>query len=117
MTPKRAQCPDCSAVAIDRHMGHDDTCPLGLAIDATMEEDRDWFAAHPFAAMRHRKMKPVERSEFCMFMRWEVLHRDDLHVQVISLPGGSRLRRPYGGPFGVPYSAEQVDHVRRGDQL
>ena len=89
----------------DRHLGHDETCPLGLALDAMMDEDRDWFAAHPFAPVRHRPMKAAERTEYCMSGYWEAAHMT--HVQVIQLRPGLRARHPYGGGH-APHSAEQV---------
>ncbi len=104
-----ARCPDCSAVEANRHLGHDRTCPLGTALDAVMDEDRDWFAAHPFATVRHRPIKTAERTEYRMYGYWEVAHMT--HVQVIQLTPGVRLRHPYGGGL-QPYSTREVERVR-----
>jgi len=50
-----AVCPDCSAVMVDKHLTHDETCPIGLAIEAICDADRDWFEAHP-AATEYRRL-------------------------------------------------------------
>ncbi len=106
-----ARCPDCSAVMVarDRHLEHDETCPLGLALDAVVDEDRDWFAAHPFTTVRHRPLHAVERTEYCMFGYWETAHMT--HVQVIQVKPGLRVRHPYGDGHRS-YSDGQVEHVR-----
>lgn len=61
-----AVCPDCPA-NIDQSTGvllHDDTCPLGLATDATCLDDRRWFDLHPEATVRCRPLFPMELAEF-----------------------------------------------------
>lgn len=105
-----ARCPDCSGVEVDRHLNHDKTCPLGLSIDAVSDEDRDWFAAHPWATARHRRLTVAERIDFRMHGYWEADHWT--HVQVIQVQPGVRARHPYGGGLMAPYSDEQVERIR-----
>jgi len=104
-----ARCPDCCAVVVKRNLVHDQTCPLGRAMDALMDEDRDWFAAHPFATVRHRPATAAERTELCL------LGYDDVarlpRVQVVQIRPGLRVRHPYGGGC-IPHSAQQVERVR-----
>ncbi len=103
-----ARCPDCSAVAVDRELKHDPTCPLMLAIEAVVDADRDWFAAHPWATVRHRPLHAVERTEYGMFGYSHAARMT--HTQVIQVGPGLRARHPYGGGV-LPYTAEQVEHV------
>lgn len=53
-------CPDCTAVGPD--LRHDDTCPVGRALDATGEQDRAWFDAHPDQRQRVRLVEGPERT-------------------------------------------------------
>lgn len=87
-------CPDCSAVADDnRHLTHDETCPLGLAIDKVVDGDRDWFLTHPDAAERHRPITPIEKQEYLVFGFSDV--QLATHVQVTQIAPGVRRRHPY----------------------
>jgi hypothetical protein len=62
-----AACPDCAAVASGRHLTHDETCPLGLAIEAVVADDREWFERRPFAEERWRPITPAETAEIRAF--------------------------------------------------
>jgi hypothetical protein len=53
-------CPDCSAVDEARQLIHDETCPVGLAIDGQRAADRAWFERHPGIASY---LRPVNRGE------------------------------------------------------
>lgn len=57
-------CPDCNA-EYDRsgYAEHDDTCPLGRAVDEQAADDRDWFAANLDASQRFRNAFPSEQAE------------------------------------------------------
>lgn len=103
------RCRDCSAVAADRQLRHDETCPLGRAIDVVVDEDRDWFRARPSATVRHRPLTVAERIDFRMFGYWEAAYWT--HVQVIQVAPGLRCRHPYGGGLVGPYSTEQVEQT------
>jgi hypothetical protein len=83
--------------------------PAGLGIDAMMEADREWFAAHPSADVRYRPMQAAERAEFDMYGYSETARMT--HIQVIQVAPGFRVRHPYGGGHRA-YSARQAEQVR-----
>jgi hypothetical protein len=55
-------CPDCAAVDEGSHLAHDDTCPIGRAIDEMSARDRDWFDRHPAATEHWRAAMPGDFS-------------------------------------------------------
>jgi hypothetical protein len=55
-----AACPDCTATEVDHHLQHDQTCPLGLDIDAICDADRRFFEDHPGTDVFYR---PIMLSE------------------------------------------------------
>lgn len=112
-------CPDCSATTESRNLAHDPTCPFGLALDRVTDADRDWFAAHPNATVRHRPVVAAEKIEHGIFGFDGIEHTT--HVQVIQISPGLRLRHPYvrnGCSCHGPYSPEDVESLiaeLRGD--
>jgi hypothetical protein len=53
-------CQDCTATGRDGRLRHDDTCPVGRALDEMQADDREWFAARPRAPWRVRPIHPAE---------------------------------------------------------
>lgn len=87
-------CPDCSALSVDGHLTHIDTCPLGRTSDEQMADDRDWFNAHPEAGRRRRRPYWAELAELRMLGLLPTDGEVHGHVVVIRGPGdGLRYRR------------------------
>ncbi|NEW49956.1 hypothetical protein GV792_07800 [Nocardia cyriacigeorgica] len=42
---------------------HQETCPLGRAVDKQMDRDRRWFAKRPGALVRSRPISAAESAE------------------------------------------------------
>ena len=57
-------CPDCGAKPVNRQFTHQATCPIGLAVDAMMAADREWFEQHPGADHYYRSVTNAEVAEF-----------------------------------------------------
>lgn len=93
MTP--ADCPDCSARWVDFALNHDLTCPLGLAIDAAVADDREWFERHPLHRVRFRESFPSEQEELRHTSGNPGLKVT--HVRVTQISSGVR-RRHFMGP-------------------
>lgn len=53
-------CADCTATAVDGDLTHDDTCPIGRALDEMSADDRAFFADRPHAPHRVRPIRWVE---------------------------------------------------------
>lgn len=86
-------CPDCSGVFNEKwHLTHDSTCPLGRAMDAMQDADRDWFLAHPRADEYHRAITPAEVASLHA-VGVVAEHTDRVHV--VQLAPGLRTRRAY----------------------
>lgn len=60
----REACSDCGQRARQGTLTHAPTCPTGLGVDRTMENDRAFFNADPGAVHRCRPMTSEERTEF-----------------------------------------------------
>jgi hypothetical protein len=65
-----AECPDCTATEVDNYLEHDQTCPLGVDIDATCDADRRFFEEHPNTTTFYR---PVMASEVADLRRVGVI--------------------------------------------
>jgi hypothetical protein len=87
------QCPDCTATEVNKHLQHDQTCPLGLDIDAVCDADRRFFEEHPGTTHFYR---PVMASEISEQRVWGLLldmpGRAVGKVLVTSISPGVRTR-------------------------
>lgn len=87
--PPALQCPDCAAVAVGSRMAHAETCPLNRGVNLVLDEDRDWFEAHPDAAVRYRPVTPAEVADLLASGCSRPIGR----VMVVQLAPGLRSRR------------------------
>jgi hypothetical protein len=60
-------CPDCTGTEVEQHLKHDQTCPLGLDIDAITDADRRFFEEHPGTTKFYRPVMASEITEQRMF--------------------------------------------------
>lgn len=60
----REACSDCGQRSRQGTLTHAPTCPTGLGVDRTMDNDRAFFEADPGAVHRCRPMTLEERMEF-----------------------------------------------------
>jgi hypothetical protein len=65
--PRIVVCPDCNRRLESQQLNHADTCPLGLALDRLMDEDREWFERHPKSKQRRRPIHWVEATDLRLF--------------------------------------------------
>ena len=88
-----AACPDCSADYVDQILTHDETCPIGLAIDAICDVDQRWFEAHPEATEYRRPVTTAEVIEQRTAGVWpDVRGRVVGRVLVTQIAPGLRIR-------------------------
>lgn len=88
-----AVCPDCSAVVVDQKLTHDETCPIGRAIGAITDADRDWFEEHPAATEYRRPVTLAEIIEQRTAGVWpDVRGRVVGRVLVTQIAPGLRMR-------------------------
>lgn len=89
-------CPDCTGVPAPNERGggtlsHDPGCPVGRALDAMSDADREWFAEHPDAEHYWRDLLPGDlgvSSLACVAS----LDGRPLRVRVRRLADGVRVR-------------------------
>lgn len=54
------RCTDCTAVVHDNELKHDETCPIGRALDTMTDNDRAYFEEHPDQTEYVRPFVPFE---------------------------------------------------------
>jgi hypothetical protein len=96
IVPVARQCPDCAASWEPGDEGkgpllsHEDTCPLGRAIDAVTNADREWFAQHPEATSN---VRPISQAEMTDLALMGERHTSRSTVEVIQVAPGMRSRQ------------------------
>lgn len=87
------QCPDCGARSVGNSLTHDETCPVGRAIDTTMDADRVFFEEHPKATEYRRPVTQAEAVELRTSGAWpDVPGRAVGRVLVTQIEPGLRRR-------------------------
>lgn len=87
--PPNLQCPDCGAIAVGSRMTHVETCPLDRGVNRVLDDDREWFEAHPGASVRVRPVTPAEVADLLA----AGADRPTGDVIVLNLAPGLRMRR------------------------
>ncbi|MFC0705740.1 hypothetical protein [Cellulomonas uda] len=70
-------------------MAHADTCPLNRGVNRVLDEDREWFEAHPEVSVRIRPVTPPEVADLLA----AGAARPTGDVIVLNLAPGLRMRR------------------------
>ena len=90
---KPYECPDCAACQTGNGIAHAETCPIGVSLNQTQEQDAQWFIDNPGAVEYRRPVAPCDRHNIMLMLPEDAEIKEFVgDVRIIQLTPGCRIR-------------------------